>query len=1312
MSKKQLFNQIENLFAGLEQDADLYPVNAGQPLSGWTWECDQAGNYLACSIEVEAALGIPAGQFLGKPLGSFALEPGSAQAVTAMLQNGELPVHVNVQFERQAGGWIEAALHISGKYSGETGEILTGYRGFVQVFQPVTETPVAPSLQAEQSREPALDMPLPTEEGKEVPKLRKPPASLPKKPQRKKSASRELPVFQAFDIGPDLAPGAVLPPQPLRIEGDSILTAPIRLDKGQVGLLEIEAEPGRIWTEDERKLVEQITDQLNLALENAYLFAQSQDHLAETETLYRASAELNTSRSYAEILDTLYRHTLLGQGSHQIALCLFDREWTQDEQPHWIESIARWTSQGGNSFDDRYLASAFPLIIELLKPTVPLIIEDIQHDPLLDENVRMLFNQRFGARSAIFISLVLSGHWIGFINAFYPHATIFLENEVRRTTALVHQAAVAVQNLRLIEETRKRAAQLETAAEIARDTSSTLALDNLLKRTVNLICERYGYYHASIFLIDESGLNAVIRESTGEAGKEMMRRGHKLGVGSHSIIGYVTELGKPLVINDVTHDSIHSPNPLLPNTLAELGIPLKIGDRVIGALDVQSNEINAFTQDDINVLQTLADQIAVAVDNARSYEIAQQAIAETRQRVQELSILFNVSQALAGAKMNPEEIANIIARRFIELLDFPEVTISLVDEENDILPVLVDLMRSRKGHKDPQLILQKGSGKTYRLSDYPATRRVIDTMLPLVIQANDPNADLAELEYMQSEDVQTLVIVPLAVKGRTIGIIEMEAWDQARNISPEQLNLTMILANAAAVALENAKLYEEQLVIADKLREVDKLKSQFLANMSHELRTPLNSIIGFSRVIIKGIDGPISELQQQDLSAIYSAGQHLLNLINNILDISKIEAGKMELAFDNNVNLVDLINSCVSTAVGLVKDKPVKLEKKLATDLPLVNADPTRIRQVILNLVSNATKFTDTGTITVVAGVQMNPENHPEVIVKVNDTGTGISPEDQKKLFQPFSQVDDSPTRKTGGSGLGLSISRLLVEMHGGRIGVNSEVGHGSTFWFTLPLPYTEQQHALPEGGRMILAVDDERPLLNLYDRYLSDHGYQVIPLSDPYQVLQRAKEIRPFAITLDVMMPGKDGWSVLEELKNDPETKDIPVIMCTILENRERGFSLGATDYLMKPILEEDLVKSLTRLNGDGSIQEILVIDDDENDLRLVEKILEKDPQFHVNLAKGGAEGLVSLRSKRPQAVILDLFMPGLDGFMVLEAMRADPLLRDVPVVIFTAGDLSEDQQKYLSQFSENMLHKGLFHEGDLLASIEKSLKRFSSSH
>jgi CheY-like chemotaxis protein len=366
-----------------------------------------------------------------------------------------------------------------------------------------------------------------------------------------------------------------------------------------------------------------------------------------------------------------------------------------------------------------------------------------------------------------------------------------------------------------------------------------------------------------------------------------------------------------------------------------------------------------------------------------------------------------------------------------------------------------------------------------------------------------------------------------------------------------------------------------------ELREVDRVKSQFLANMSHELRTPLNSIIGFSKVILKGIDGPINETQQVDLSAIYNSGQHLLRLINDILDLSKIEAGKMELASED-VNLVEQINAVMSTAVGFTKDKPIKLLRQVPAQLPVVKADPTRLRQVLLNLIGNAAKFTDQGSITLSAEEQYSPEGQPEVIFRVTDTGSGIAPENQPKLFQPFSQVDDSPTRKTGGTGLGLSISRSLVDLHHGRIGLEwSEVGKGSTFFFTIPCPPEDKTFKTQDSKNtnIILAIDDDPQVINLYDRYLAPQGYQVFALSDPRLSLETVRKVKPFAITLDILMPNRDGWQVLNELKRYPDTSQIPVIICSILAETEKGITLGASDYLVKPVLAEDLIRVLTRL-------------------------------------------------------------------------------------------------------------------------------------
>jgi len=671
------------------------------------------------------------------------------------------------------------------------------------------------------------------------------------------------------------------------------------------------------------------------------------------------------------------------------------------------------------------------------------------------------------------------------------------------------------------ESLRRRDEYLAASSEIGRKITASLDLETIFSRAVNLVAERFSLYHTAIYTIEETGFNAVLRNGRGAAGQEMKEQKYKLPVKTDSLVGSVISMGEAVIISDTATSPIYRPNPLLPETRSEVGIPLRVGSRVTGVLDLQSNHPDAFQSDDIAVLQTLADQIAIAIDNARSYELSQQAVRE--------------------------------------------------------------------------------------------------------------------------------------------------------------------------------------------MREVDRLKSQFLANMSHELRTPLNSIIGFSRVIIKGIDGPVTELQQQDLTAIYNSGQHLLALINDILDLAKIEAGKMELAFDE-VNMSDVINSVLATVTGLIKDKPVTIVKNIAPDMPTVRADAIRIRQVLINLFSNASKFTDEGTITVDASVRSGENDRPEIVVSVTDTGPGIATEDQAKLFQAFSQVDDSPTRKTGGTGLGLSISQNLIQMHGGQIGVSSVVGSGSTFYFTLPVYRGAQSSDEPQsnmGGKTILAIDDDPQVIRLYERYLQPQGYQVIAVTEPGKAKERAIQLKPFAITLDIMMPGIDGWQVLNELKSSPETRHIPVVICSIIEDHEKGFSLGAAGYLAKPILEEDLLNALEGLNKDDSIEEILVIDDNPNDLRLIGTMLKNQGRYKTDLVEGGVNGWNAIVKKAPQAVILDLFMPVMDGFTILENMHANIRLRDIPVIILTAGDLTSDQKYQLAEFGPRLIAKSALNEKELITSIEHALQR-----
>jgi PAS domain S-box-containing protein len=672
------------------------------------------------------------------------------------------------------------------------------------------------------------------------------------------------------------------------------------------------------------------------------------------------------------------------------------------------------------------------------------------------------------------------------------------------------------------EAIRRRNEYLAASTEIGRLVTSTLDLETIFTRSVNLIVERFSFYYASIFIIEETGFKAILQEGTGKAGQILKERKHSLAIGSNSTVGKATSSGEVVAVNDVALDAIHKHNPLLPETKAEAAVPLKIGNRIIGVLDIQATEVNAFSEDEIAILQLLADQIAVGIDNARSYNIAQQAVEE--------------------------------------------------------------------------------------------------------------------------------------------------------------------------------------------MREVDRLKSQFLANMSHELRTPLNSIIGFARVILKGIDGPITELQQQDLTAIFNSGQHLLGLINDILDLSRIEAGKMELTFDE-VNMAELISSVMSTAAGLIKDRPITLKREIPEDLPLVRADAMRVRQVLINFLSNAAKFTEEGEIVVKAHVEESTKGQPILIVSVTDTGPGIATEDQSKLFQPFSQVDASLTRKVGGSGLGLSICQHLIQMHGGRIGIHSAVGQGSTFYFSVPVFQNKPETEGLDNNRVILAIDDDPQIISLYERYLQPKGFQVIGLNDPSKAKERVKQLKPFAITLDIMMPGYDGWQVLTDLKSSSETREVPVVICSIVEDEDKGFSLGATDYLIKPILEEDLLNALDRLNGDGSIREVLVIDDDPNDLRLLGKMISEQGKYKVVLAEGGPAGWKIISSKAPHAIVLDLFMPEMDGFTILEQMRQDKKLRDVPVIVITGADLTTDQQKQLANLGKHLLQKSSLKEHELIKTIENALQRVKAN-
>jgi len=496
-----------------------------------------------------------------------------------------------------------------------------------------------------------------------------------------------------------------------------------------------------------------------------------------------------------------------------------------------------------------------------------------------------------------------------------------------------------------------------------------------------------------------------------------------------------------------------------------------------------------------------------------------------------------------------------------------------------------------------------------------------------------------------------------------------------------------------------------------ELARANKLKSEFLANVSHELRTPLSAIIGFSQILLDQIDGPLNEEQHQDIQQVNRSGQSLLNLINQILDLSKIEAGKMELSAER-LELPGLVNSVLDSIRPLAEQKGLRIETRFPLSLPAVEADPVRLKQILINLLSNAVKFTDRGHIEVFA----QPSGRM-VRIAVKDTGIGISGDSQKVIFEEFVQGDGSSTRRHGGTGLGLSIVRKLVEMHGGAITVVSEPGQGSTFMFTLPAWASGTVAALPPArprrahrpsqglpGNVILVVDDDASVRQLIARHLEQEGWKTVQASNAADAVQLAHECRPVLMTLDVMMPDASGWWVLEKLREDPETAGLPVLVVTIIEDQRLMLALGASDYLAKPYDRAALVEKVHHLLPQLNGKRVLVVDDDPEARILLAKILGEEGA-RVELASDGNQAMLSVTQTPPDLVLLDLMMPGMSGFEIVARMRALPVTAQVPVIIVSAKELSAEDILTLDGHIQRFIAKGTIDPEGLTAAVRQVL-------
>jgi len=796
------------------------------------------------------------------------------------------------------------------------------------------------------------------------------------------------------------------------------------------------------------------------------------------------------------------------------------------------------------------------------------------------------------------------------------------------------------------------------------------------------------------------------------AGEEVRARAYQVG---EDLVGRVAQGRDPLYTRAGEARLLvnHWGGSFAPAELAYL--PLLHRDRLVGVLGLA--RLEPFDDLSRNALQIIAGQLALAIVNAQSLALARDQAATN-------ALLFE-EQSKAAARA--EELLNV--SRDISTLNLGEILDSLTTRTRRLLASDLAAVAIAEAGATRWLAANGTRTAAHEGRVFEPGRgisgRAVSARRTTVIQGpgEDSRFPAEEFAVLAAEGIKSAAAAPLLVRGRAFGALIVGARS-GHDFTEDELRLLEGLAGQAAVAIDNAQQYEQIERQHQELAEATRLKSQFLANMSHELRTPMAIILGFTKTVLRGTQGPLTSEQRESLGLVHDHGQHLLKLINEVLDLSKIEAGRMELHAEPFAPR-ELLASAAESFAGLARQKGIELRSEVEPTLPaMVRQDRARVQQILNNLLSNAIKFTDRGAVTLAA--RGAPDGRWELSVR--DTGVGIAEPDLPRIFEEFHQLDGSATRKAGGTGLGLSIVKRLVALLRGDLAVESRPGAGSTFTVTLPaaleappratgplvLPAATAPLAAPgpsgvagmaDAAQELLAIDDDLAFLRLIEANLGEAGYRVLTARNGADGLRVAREARPRAIILDVQMPDMDGWRVLRELKSDARTAEIPVIMLSVVDDPRMGFSLGATDYLVKPYERDHLVAALRRLRvAPGPGATVLVVDDDPAMRRLLETQLSAQG-FTVRTAADGEAALAQVEAQPPDAIILDLMMPVMDGFEVIHRLKADLRRRPIPIIVLTAKELTASDVNSINGSIEKIVRKGGTQAEDLIRELRQTL-------
>lgn len=1039
--------------------------------------------------------------------------------------------------------------------------------------------------------------------------------------------------------------------------------------KGFISLQNIDRE--NAFSPPAVRLLETLAASMSVALENARLFDQTQRLLEDSRQRNAELALLNSvQQGLVAELDMQAIYDLVGDKVREIfhaqvvLIAVYDLQEKMTSVPYLYEKGERLFLSDSKSSG------------------LCIYFQENPHTLVINENIEEAFEKYYlrvhigeAPKSLVFVPLIVGKEVTGHISLqCIDRENAFSDSDVRLLETLAASMSVALENARLFEESQQRNAELAVINSVQQGLVAQIHMDAIYELVGDQIRE---IFDAQVVTINRFDFERQLNDYC-----YVYEKGQLFSVEPQPFTPILEEFiaeGRPLLLNASAGELLREGGGRvvagkMPKSF--VAIPLWSDNKVTGSISLQNVEReNAFTNDHVRLLGTVAASTSVALENARYF-------AMVKRRAKEMAALAEVGLEISSTLDLPTVLERI-ARHARDLLNVKDSAVFLPDESGTFMKGYVALGPIAAEVKAS--IVKPGIGILGHIWQNGEAEVINEAH-------KDPRAILIGGTEQQVDE--KMMVTPLYSGARITGL--MAVWRTGGdNFKDADLDFFVGLSRQAAIAIENARLYSEAETARAAAEEANRSKSAFLANVSHELRTPLTSILGFAHVLQNRLERRIQPVIPTDdqqvqhalaqidesLSIILSEGERLTTLINNVLDLEKIEAGKMEWDM-KPLDLAQVLEQGIDATSLIIEQKGLTLKREIADELPRINGDHDKLVQVIINLLSNAIKFTTEGGITCSAQAQEGV-----LKVSISDTGEGIAKRDLESVFEKFQQVGDTLTEKPRGTGLGLPICKEIVERHGGRIWAESMPGEGSTFSFILPIESTtissdvghismdelltklKQQIAVvpsasSNGRRTVLVADDDEAIRKLLVQELSGEGYKVYQAADGREALEQVKTHQLDLVILDVLMPELTGFDVAAVIKHDPQTMGLPIVIISVLEDKERGFRLGVDRYLTKPIKIPKLLAEVENLLAQGgSRRRILVIDEDTTTVEKLSAALQSGG-FEVTAVTGGDEGIRAAIEAHPDMIIVNAALS--EEHQMVQTIRFEKGLENVFFLLF----------------------------------------------